>query len=261
MSLRRIAQEASRHSGFRIEPVSLLHSSKVPKAALGGVSAKTLKRTLSQQLEAGRRQFICLPLFLGPSRAITEYLPEIVRDFRRQYPDMQLEIADSLAGADSELPDIRLAKMLAKKVLECVTDCRCHLPKVALVDHGTPYLPVNRVRNRVAEQLRLELGAHVATVCASSMERREGAAYDFNEPLLERLGACDGMRGGELILAMFFLLPGRHAGDGGDVHQICDGLIQAGDFDAIYRTDLLGTDPMLLDIIKDRLEAVIGRFQ
>ena len=52
------------------------------------------------------------------------------------------------------------------------------------------------------------------------MERREGDAYAFNDPLLESLGGISGFAGGRLILAMFFLLPGRHAGEGGDVAEI-----------------------------------------
>jgi hypothetical protein len=49
------------------------------------------------------------------------------------------------------------------------------------------------------------------------MERREGAEYDFNEPLLE--DALQQAKG-EAVILMLFLLPGRHAGGDGDVATI-----------------------------------------
>ena len=91
------------------------------------------------------------------------------------------------------------------------------------------------------------------------MERREGEAYAFNDPLLEKLGEVDHFAGGRLILAMFFLLPGRHAGEGGDVAEICDALISDGDFDQIHNTPLLGEHPMLLEILEDRLQDALSR--
>ena len=52
------------------------------------------------------------------------------------------------------------------------------------------------------------------------MERRDDPAYDFNEPLLERALAAPPYNAGDVILAMAFVLPGRHAGEGGDVAPI-----------------------------------------
>lgn len=96
----------------------------------------------------------------------------------------------------------------------------------------------------------------MASVQACSMERRDGDAYAFNEPLLESLGEVPGLRRDRLILAMFFLLPGRHAGEGGDVAEICDGLLAGGAFDQIETTPLLGEHPGLFNILMDRLRAV-----
>ena len=91
------------------------------------------------------------------------------------------------------------------------------------------------------------------------MYKRQGRAYAFNDPLLERLGSVEDFAGGCLILAMFFLLPGRHAGEGGDVAEICEGLIAEGTFEQIQNTPLLGEHPMLLEILEDRLREVISR--
>jgi hypothetical protein len=56
---------------------------------------------------------------------------------------------------------------------------------------------------------------------------------------------------------MFFLLPGRHAGAGGDVAEIAEGLIGQGAFEWIEASPLLGEHPGLLDILEARLRAVL----
>jgi sirohydrochlorin ferrochelatase len=89
------------------------------------------------------------------------------------------------------------------------------------------------------------------------MERREGIEYDFNEPLLERVAQLDGWAAADVIVALFFLLPGRHAGAGGDVAEICDGLIAQHTLRSAVRTPLLGEHPQLVDILVDRLRAAL----
>lgn len=251
--LRCLAESLADRTGLAVEAVSLLHSHKVDADKLGGRPATIVKRRLRECLEAGHRHFVCLPLFLGPSLAIAEYLPELIEAQRAKHPDLRVEIAPVLSGADVDAPDPRLAAILCGHVRALAPGVGT---KVALVDHGTPIREVNRVRNAVARQLAEALGGEMA-VQACSMERREGEDYAFNEPLLESLGQRAEFRGGRLILAMFFLLPGRHAGEGGDVAEIAEGLIAEGAFDAIETTPLLGEHPLLLDILEDRLRSVL----
>ncbi|TVP79598.1 MAG: cobalamin biosynthesis protein CbiX [Puniceicoccaceae bacterium] len=248
--LRRLAEKLAERSSLPVEAVSLLHSHKISPDDLDGRGATIVRRRLRECIDAGQRQFVFLPLFLGPSLAIADYLPQLIEEGRAQAPDLRVEVAEVLAGPDVDVPDARLAQILADQVLECHPG---PATKVALVDHGTPARPVNRVRNAVARQLAEILGKSVAGVEACSMERREGADYAFNDPLLESIGEVPGFGGGHLILAMFFLLPGRHAGMGGDVAEICDALVDAKAFEQIQTTPLLGEHPALLDILMDRL--------
>ena len=253
--LRCLAESLTRRTALRVEAVSLLHSHKIAADKLNGVPATIVKRRLRECLAVGHHEFVCLPLFLGPSLAIADYLPEVVDELSGEYPELKVRIASVLAGEDFDAPDPRLAQMLADQI-------RALRPspsiKVALVDHGTPIVEVNRVRNAVARQLSSELDLPLVLPC--SMERREGGAYAFNDPLLEKLGSVEDFAGGRLILAMFFLLPGRHAGEGGDVAEICEGLIAEGTFEQIQNTPLLGEHPMLLEILEDRLrETVSGK--
>ena len=50
-----------------------------------------------------------------------------------------------------------------------------------------------------------------------------------------------------------FLLPGRHAGPGGDLAQICQPFIDQGM--KIYRTENLGAHSLVQEILLDRIQA------
>lgn len=251
--LRCLAERMSSRTGQGVEAVSLLHSHKIAPELLGGNPATIVKRRLRELAQQGQTEFVFLPLFLGPSLAVSDYLPQVIHEVSQEYGRLQVRIADVLSGSDPDRPDPRLAKLLASFIREMGPDRKTH---VALVDHGTPVRSVNRVRNLVARQLGDELSDLAIAVQPCSMERREGDAYAFNDPLLENLDQVSGFSGGRLILAMFFLLPGRHAGPGGDVAEIYGGLLQGGVFQSVETTPLIGESPMLLDILEDRLRAV-----
>ncbi|CAA6692888.1 Unannotated [Lentimonas sp. CC19] len=257
LALRGLAAQLSEQVGLHVEPVSLLHSSKVPASELGGVPARIVKSRLRQLVEAGERHFVLVPLFLGPSRAITDYLPELIAEARVMAPDLNVVVADTLAGANVEQPDLRLAEMLAAHVRKVLLRAGLESARVAMVDHGTPAEVVNRVRNAVARQLAELLKGEVAAVEPCSMERREGVAYDFNEPLLERVDQLEGWSGCDVVVALFFLLPGRHAGEAGDVAQICDALLERRGVRSTERTSLLCEHPLLIDLLADRLRAAL----
>lgn len=258
LGLRALAITLSARTEMVVQPVSLLHSNKIEAGDLNGTPARVLKPTLIKAVAAGRRRFILLPLFLGPSGAITEYLPKVVAAAAGE-ADLQVVIADPLAGGDVNRPDRRLATILAAQVRAVIAERNWNRPKVALVDHGTPARAVNRLRDAVAAQLAGELGNEVAAVVASSMERRPELEYAFNEPLLENLSNLPEFAGGPLVAALFFLLPGRHAGPDGDVAGICDELVRASAFTQIERTPLLASHPLLIEILADRLQEALQR--
>ena len=240
--------------GLVVEPVSLLHSHQIPAEQLDGSPATIVKRRMRELIEAGQREFVIMPLFLGPSLAITDYLPSIAEELREKHPNLVVKVAEPIAGCDVEKPDTRLSQILADQIqtLVNVED----EAKVALIDHGTPIKQVNTLRDAVARQLSALLGQAVQPC---SMERREGPDYAFNDPLLENLASVKGYKGSQLVLAMFFLLPGRHAGVGGDVSEIAEGLIQKGDFQSIHMSPLLGEHDLLLEILSDRLSQALNQ--
>lgn len=257
LGLRRLAAQLGARLGMRVDAVSLLHSSAVPAEKLGGTPAEIIEPALERRLAAGQNDFVIVPLFFGPSGALTDYLPKRIEHLHAKHPALRVKLAAPLFQAG----DDRLARILADRV-RAVARSRASSPpqndlRVALVDHGSPARAVNDVRNALACQLAELLGAG-HTVAPASMERREGAAYDFCEPLLERLLRSPGWNAGEVTVAMQFLLPGRHAGPDGDVAAICRAAEAAsGGALRTTTTALVGEHPLLVDILTDRWRAVM----
>ncbi len=250
LALRGLATKLGERIGRKVEPVSLLHASAAPAGQLGGMPAEILEPALERRLAAGQNDFLLVPLFFGPSGALTDYLPGRVAHLKAKHPALQLALAQPLFAAG----DDRLAQILADHV--CAIGAKT--PRVALVDHGSPARAVVAVRNQLAEQLGKILGAdHV--VAASSMERRAGAEYDFGEPLLANLLRQPGWNAGEVMIAMQFLLPGRHAGPDGDVAAICrEAAVASGGRLRPTMTALVAEHPLLIDILADRWRAAAG---
>lgn len=219
LSLRRIAKELSIHSGRPIHPVSLLHSTKIHSDDLDGVPADITEPFLEEKLSNGIANFLVVPLFFGRSAAIYEYLPQRIGEMKKQFSNLKVRIADPLVDIENVQND-DVAQILADLVRIKISENQLKRPSVTLVDHGTPRKRVNDVRNFIANQLKDILSDEVSIVEPSSMESRPEPEYDFNQPLLEDLLGSDGFCG-DVILSMLFISPGRHAGEGGDIHAIC----------------------------------------
>ena len=206
LGLRRLAQEVGKLIGQEVRPVSTMHSTKIDPALLGGVPAVIFEGAVQQAKADGIDEIVVLPLFIGPSRAITEYLPKVFAD--AQPGAMRLSIREPLFGPE-------LTGMLIDNLKS--TGWTKGSGTVYLCDHGSPIPEVTRCRDFFASAIRGQLGLKDDELIACSMERREGPEYAFNEPLLE--DALQSAKG-EAVILMLFLLPGRHAGGDGDVATI-----------------------------------------
>jgi sirohydrochlorin ferrochelatase len=207
---------------------------------------------------------LIVPLFFGQSGALTDYLPARIAHLRTKFPQLKVKLAEPLFTAS----DDRMVRILADQVravrkggtrppdgFEARPEAALHPRRVALVDHGSPARAVTEVRNELTKQLVTLLGPEY-NVAASSMERREGTAYDFCEPLLAGLLRQPGWNTGEVTVAMQFLLPGRHAGQAGDVATICrEAETASGGALRTTMTGLVGEHPLLVDILADRWRA------
>ena len=250
LALRALAERLGAALGQAVDPVSLLHSDRVPAARLGGRPAETLAPALERRARAGRYELLLVPLFFGPGAGVTSFLPRQVSALGARFPRLRVRAARCLVDPDASA-DGRVAGMIADHVTAAMTGCGAP-PAVILVDHGSPTPAVGAVRDHLAGQLAGRLGSDVRTVLAASMERRPGPAYAFNDPLLAQAFDRPGFGDGDVIVALQFLLPGRHAGPDGDIARICAAARRRHAGLRPAMTELVGAHPGLVDLLADR---------
>jgi len=256
LSLRQRAQALGERLGQPVVPASILHSSRVPAEALGGRPAETLEMALSRMIREGAERFVVLPYFFGRSRALTHFVPMAVSVLQTRCRSLDVRVTPPLVDlADSG--DDRVARVLAANVRAAAAGADLERYAVVMVDHGTPVREVNAVRQRVGRQLAGLLGERCSWFSVASMERRDGPAYDFNEPLLERALLDPDLRSAhtDVIVSMLFLGPGRHAGPGGDITEICAAAEAETPPLRTHVTELAGSHPLMIDILADRFAA------
>jgi hypothetical protein len=260
LGLRALAAKLTERLRQVVEPVSLLHSSSIDPQRLGGPPAEILFPAMERRLAEGQNDFIILPLFFGPSQALTVYLPENLERLRRKFPSLKVTVAPHLYAAG----DLRLAQILADHVgreldeTSGASSDRCgEALRVALVDHGSPVAAVTAVRDQLAREVAVLLKTRVAAVAPCSMERRPGPEYDFCAPLLGDLLVSPVWRESRVIVAMQFLMPGRHAGAEGDVASICRNAEATHSALRCSMTKLVAEHPLLIEILADRWKSVL----
>ena len=257
-ALRAAAGALAARTGREVIPVSLLHSHKIPVVELDGVAAPAIEPWLKTQAEAGAREFLVVPYFLGPSRALTEYLPARVAKLRTSWPDLVVRVAEPLGAGGAAAAD-QLAAVLEERVRAELARLPAgdERPAVAMVDHGSPEPKVTAVRDAVAARLQVRLGAAVRAVAPCSMERREGEEFAFSDPLLAALLDRAPFERGAVIVAMLFLSPGRHAGPEGDVAAICRAAEARHPGLQVTMAELLGGHPLLVGMLEERLAVAL----
>lgn len=255
LNLRQLAARLSQRLATPVAPVSLLHADAVALEALDAQAAELLEPGLRARLHAGERDFLLLPLFFGPSGALSNWIPQLLTRLAAEYGAFRLALAPPLCPLPPGEP--RLVEILSDNLHQLAaqfSDLR--EARLVLVDHGSPLPEVSAVRHWLAEQLRARLGGDTL-LHEAVMERRASAEYDFNGPLLEEqltaLASADAQR--PILISMLFLSPGRHAGSDGDISAICARVRDAYPALQIATTPLVGTHPLLIEILASRFAA------
>lgn len=245
LNLRRIAKALSGKTGLPIRPVGLMHSHKVDAQKLDGVAAETMESLLQSEECREWKHVVMIPLFFGPSLAITDWLPRKLKQWQAEDSTRSFRILPCLHS----LGDDRIARALTERTLDSISAHHYKKPVVTLVDHGTPLPEVNQIREDIGQQMKALLSAEISGFSTCSMERREGSEYNFNDPLLEdKLRELAAEKVEQVVVAQLFLSPGRHAGKGGDLEEICSFFSGS-----VARTELLGMHPLILEILAERL--------
>ncbi len=251
---RTLARRFGERVGMPVDLVSVAHSDRVPAEELEGERAWTWASYLQAAGERGIESIQVVPLFFGPSFGLRK-----ARSVAEKFEGpTRVEWADCLvtqSDADDSLVDILVQEVI--QALDTSREARSRT-RVLLVDHGSPFEEVTACRDWIGDRMRSQLGSRVESVVACSMERREGEAYDFNEPTLEAAlneARASGVK--DLLLSYLFLFPGRHAGLGGDIDVIC-AQSRWEDSERIGKCELLGSNPQLLEVLDSRLRAIVA---
>ena len=260
LQLRRLTATLSARMGQPIHPVSLQHSDKIDPALLDNEPAHIFYDFLENHLADGTREFIVLQLFFGRSRALTSFIPDKVAELESRYGEFTLRIAHTLYPLPQGEP--ALAELLHENIMAIAHQHGDDVRHVVLVEHGSPLPEVNQVRRQLADDLHRIMEEEGNLIVGQAvMERRKGKEYDFNGELLEdwlEARASEGIH--RIIVAMLFLLPGRHAGEGGDIAEICENVMSRHPGLEVHITALVGEHPALLDILETRLGEVLDNW-
>ena len=240
----RKAHSAGLLAGVEILPVSLLHSFKVDPSLLDGIKAETMEPFLAGPIAQSAFELRILPFFFGPSRALTEWLPEKLEQWKSQKDGRNFRILDCL----HQPGDIRLAVALEDLCFRSIKRSKMKKPFLALVDHGTPVFDVHRVREEVGKEIKERMKDYVSGFSTCSMERRDGEEYDFNEPCSKPFDPKESARKCSSLNSSF--LPGV-VGKGiwSDMQMFAGSSPSR----RLVRTDLLGTHSSVVEILADRI--------
>lgn len=250
-NLRTLAAALSARTGVSIHAVSLKHSDRIPTAALDGVPASTLPAFVRAEFARGERVFLFVPFFISAQGAVGSNLGRELECLRAQFGHFDFTFTDGLAarGAIAAIAADRIRCVIAARALRT--------PPVIVVDHGGPSPASATLRDAVAADLRLLLGAAIGPLAAASME---GVEHIHNRPLLaDALRHADFNRS-DIVVAPLFLAPGRHAGPTGDIARLCRAAERSTPGLRCHTADLVGTHPLVVETLTEAVrEALLTR--
>ncbi|EQC31264.1 hypothetical protein SDRG_10869 [Saprolegnia diclina VS20] len=239
----------------RFVPSSCILSDTIPLADLDDVPAVLLQDAVAGVVadhSTTAAKFVVLPVFIGNSDALTDFIPSVLSAFTCQH---RFTIARCLVDI-SKPSENGIAKILASKVRGAIADHHGEFEKkdirVIVVDRGTTNHEVHLSRNLIGSQLTKLLGGAVEKVHTASMERVDDPAYDFNEPLLAHAFETYKISSGLVVLALLFLTSGRHAVPGGDIEHVLATTKAAHPNLEVAVTAPIGSHPILTNMLMDR---------
>lgn len=258
LQLRHLSRLLSDAIGQTVHPVSLQHAHKIPVDKIEGSKARVFVEFMAEKLSAGSRDYIMLPLFFGNSKALSKFVPDEKARLEADYGEFDMRIAKPVYPLPEG--DDRLAGILVDHIRQTADGLR----DVVLVDHGSPLARVTAVREHLARALQEQLGGEYQ-LGQACMERRQGKEYDFNGQLLEDwLHERARQKSPGVVVAMMFFLPGRHAGEGGDIAEICQSVMDQHPGFKVAITPLITEHPEFVSLLAQRyrsLTAVTGLTQ
>ncbi len=254
LQLRQLADKLADRTGQAIHAVSFKHADRIAAEKLQGKPAQIFRDFMTQQLTAGQREFVLLPLFFGNSKALTSFVPDEVSLLEEKFGAFQLTIAEVVYPLPKG--ETLLTEIIFAHLQDTANQHKLPLKNMVLVDHGSPIPQVTAVRQHLAQTVQGKLPQDVLLEQAV-MERREGKEYDFNGDLLKDWLTHKAQSGEtSAIVVLMFFLPGRHAGEGGDIVEICDEVMHQYPGFKVGISPLITEHASFVDILEKRLKDI-----
>ncbi|MCU7800831.1 MAG: cobalamin biosynthesis protein CbiX [gamma proteobacterium symbiont of Lucinoma myriamae] len=253
--LRKLAKDLSDKTGYIIHPVSLKHADRIAAEKLAGKPAEIFQQFMRKQLSEGESEFVLLPLFFGESKSLTSFVSDEVDLLKQQFGDFKFDIAEVIypLPAGEEL----LTKIIYEHIQTTTNRKSLPMDNIVLVDHGSPNPQVTEVRKHLAKTVQKKLPED-CLLAQAVMERRDDKQYDFNGVLLRDwlLKKVSEGESSAVVILMFFL-PGRHAGEGGDIVEICHSVMAEHPGFKISISPLITEHSEFLSLLQKRLNNMI----
>ncbi len=267
-NLRAVAAALSARSGVTVHAVSWKHSDRLAPEALGGRRAWTLATFMRAQRATGETEFLFVPFFISAQGAIGSALRSELEKLQHACGDFAFAFTDGLAARGA------LAPIVAERVRETIAANNLSHPAVIVVDHGGPSAASAALRDAAANEVGRSLLAgdtcewHGRPARDSENSRAGRPCHEIackQAPTSIRSLTAASMEGAhaplltdelrrpeyanrDVVIAMLFLSPGRHAGADGDVAQICRASPAC-----CHPTALVGDHPLALVSLADVL--------
>lgn len=256
--LRSIAADLSDRSGVPVFPVSYNHSHRVDPERLGGEPAMVLANAARDAYREGCRRIGILPFFLSGGGGILKMVEREATLIASALPGLEFYRTGFLIEGWGTT-DSRMAVAVRDRIVEQVDGIGSDTVDVVVVDHGSPYPEAATLRNFIGGQVSvlLEKDQRIRRLVVASMERRPGAFYAFNEPLLSVvLKTLGSIR--PVVLGQLFLGPGKHAGADGDIASIAASILGNNGW---VQTRPLGDHPRIRELLLERLRGPLKGFR
>jgi len=241
-NLRAAAEALSAQAGVTVHAVSWKHSDRIPPEALDDTQAQawTLGPFVRAMFALGQREFVFVPFFISPQGAIGSALHGDLLKLRAEIGEFEFTFSEGLAARGA------LGRIVAQRIRETTAARSLARPAIVVVDHGGPSAASAALRDRIATETSDLLGLAAGEVSAASMEGRHG-------PLLADHLRSPALAGRDVLIAMLFLSPGRHAGPEGDVARIARAA-----HPRTYFTKLVGDHPLAVEALAEALREVLA---
>lgn len=255
---RKLASTLACQSGKSVMAVSLAHSDRIPLAKLNGEAVPLLLPTLhSLEGATSLTRLRVLPLLMVGEGIIYRKIASAAATFANRRPDVDVSMAPALVDP-CERGEGSIPHLMASAVMRIIRERSLRGAEVIIVDHGSPVEAVARLRDWVADEVRRQLPEGIAArVVAASMERREGEAFAFADPLLEAALADAARRGvSDVVVAKMLLQPGKHSGRRGDIETILERVSNEHASLAVHQPRQIFRQNDLISLLLRRLTAV-----